>query len=388
MRHSAGCSLVSGRPSSFWQRPTPRRMPSNKNQHFVPRCYLRSFTLDGASAAINVFNVVRSLFIENAAVKNQCSRNYFYGADQNLERALQSMEGAYAQGLSEILRPSYFLNDTHRELLRRFWLLQHLRTEAVSLRAVEMSAGMEAVIGARIEGFRPTAREAVQMAMRIFAEAIDIVDDLKICLLRNRTAIPFLTSDDPAVMTNRWYMEDPRTTWRSPGLQSAGALLLLPLTPRVLCLAYDGDVYSIPNAGGWVEVKRERDIQAFNQHQFFNCHVNIYFRDWDHRQQIQHDFNAVASIRPTARHRFNYATFDRAEGGAERYQVVARAAAGDHDRALIHTETVSARPSSWPMQITRRVRGVAYTNGTGLGFVRRHSMHRLRGDGFRKIRTG
>jgi hypothetical protein len=52
--------------------------------------------------------------------------------------------------------------------------------------------------------------------MRIFAEEMDIIDDLKLCLIRNRTSIPFVTSDDPAVMTNRWYLADYRNLGRSP----------------------------------------------------------------------------------------------------------------------------------------------------------------------------
>jgi len=359
-------------------------MASNKNQHFVPRCYLKPFTLDGAGAAINLFNIDCFRSIKGAPVKNQCSRDYFYGEDLRLEQALQSTEGAYAQGLSAILRPGYCLSDEHRKLLRRFWLLQHLRTEAASRRTVEMFAGMEATVGSPVENLRPSVREAIQMAMRTFATEMDIIDDLKVCLIRNRTTVPFVTSDDPAIMTNRWYMEDRRTIGRSPGLHSSGALILLPLSPKVLCIAYDGDVYSVPHVGGWVEVKRERDIQAFNQHQYFNCRANIYFRDWDHYQQVEADFNSVTPLRPKARHRVIYSVFDRNEDGAEVFRVVDRNAVGDHQRALIHTQTVFAKPSRWPTQVTWRVNGAVYTNGTGVGYVRDGSIHRLQSHGFRR----
>jgi hypothetical protein len=53
--------------------------------------------------AIHLFNIDRSLFVAKAPVKNQCSRDYFYGEDELLEQALQATEGAYARGLSEIL---------------------------------------------------------------------------------------------------------------------------------------------------------------------------------------------------------------------------------------------------------------------------------------------
>lgn len=335
--------------------------------------------------AINLFNVDRSLVVKNAPVKNQCSRDYFYGEDLRLERALQSSEGAYAQGLSTILKPGYCVVDEHRQLLLRFWLLQHLRTEAASQRALEMSAGMEKIVGSPIEGFRPSIKEAVQMAMRTFVQTMDIVDDLKVCLIRNRTTLPFFTSDDPAVLTNRWSMEDDRTFGRSHGLQSAGALLILPLSPRVLCLAYDGDVYSVPHSGGWVEVKRERDIHAYNQHQFFNCRANIYFHDWDHCHRIKKDYDSVSTLRPKERHRIHYAVYDRTVNGMDRFQVVDRAAAGNHEEALINTQTVFAKPSNWPRQVSLRSKGAVYTNGTAVGYVRRGSIDRLRSGGFKKV---
>jgi len=95
-------------------------MASNKNQHFVPRCYLRPFTHDGADSAINLYNIDRQKFIEMASVKHQCSGDYFYGSDPLLENAIQSTEGAYGTALREILKPDYKLTDEHRKLLKLF----------------------------------------------------------------------------------------------------------------------------------------------------------------------------------------------------------------------------------------------------------------------------
>jgi hypothetical protein len=223
------------------------------------------------------------------------------------------------------------------------------------------------------------------MAMRIFAEGMDAIDDLKLCLIRNRTRISFITSDDPAVMTNRWYLEDPRNLGRSAGLGSAGALMLMPLSPRILCLIYDGDVYSVARSNGWADAKRESDIQAFNQHQFLNCSANIYFRDWDDGQRIRDDFLGVRCLRPAARHRIHYAVYDRSEGGGDRFRVVDRDGVSTDERAMIHSQTVLATPSMWPRQVAWRFKGCAYTNDTGVGHVRRGSLHRQRSGGFRKI---
>src|SRR5439155_750653 len=64
-------------------------MATNKNQHFVPRCYLRPFTLDSGGLAITLLNIDRMKFVEGAPVKHQCSGDYFYGEDLALEKAHQ-----------------------------------------------------------------------------------------------------------------------------------------------------------------------------------------------------------------------------------------------------------------------------------------------------------
>jgi hypothetical protein len=63
-------------------------MPAQKNQHFVPRAALKPFTLSSEGAAINVFNIKRDRAVQDAPVKGQCARDYFYGKDLKLENKL------------------------------------------------------------------------------------------------------------------------------------------------------------------------------------------------------------------------------------------------------------------------------------------------------------
>ena len=217
-------------------------MASNKNQHFVPRCYLREFTHSSENKVINVFNIDRKKFISKAPVKNQCSKDYFYGNDEKLEMAIQSVESAYAATLRDIIDGSRDLSEGQKIVLKRFWLLQYLRTEAASKRSVEMNNGITEAAGINGKEFNLGIKDAVQMAMLTFAKEMHVIDDLKICLISNKTDFPFVTSDDPAVLTNRWHLNDWRTKFRSFGLRTSGDLLFLPLTPKIICVAFDGDV--------------------------------------------------------------------------------------------------------------------------------------------------
>lgn len=347
-------------------------MATNKNQHFVPRCHLRPFTKDEGDASINVFNLDRRKLIPNAPVKNQCSRNYFYGKDDLLETAIQSMESAYGATVRAIRTPGFALQEEHKPLLRRFWLFQNLRTEAASRRAVEMATDLQQFADEGAASFRLDISQAVQTAMRVFAGAMDAIDGLKVCLVRNRTRLPFVTSDDPAVLTNRWYLEDKRASGRSFGWQSSGTLALLPLTPKILCIAYDGDVYSIQHDRGWAETRREDDVRAFNQHQLLNCFANVYLHDATYSPELAAQYEAASARRLPARHRFHVAVRDRTEGEYTRYRVVtAEEAQASADEALFHSETLHCSPTLWPALVRWRAPGSVFTNGTGMKYVRR-----------------
>ena len=210
-------------------------MAINKNQHFVPRCYLRAFTNDGGQRAIHVLNLDRRRAIPGASVRKQCSGDYFYGQDELLEAAIRFVEDGYSSAIARIQCPRYALTEGDKSVLRTFMLFQHMRTEAASTRSVEMFAEMDHSLGSPLPGLKPSIKEAVQIAMRTFADVMHVLDDLKVCLVKNKTKTPFVTSDDPAVVVNRWHKEDARVRGKSPGLTACGTAVFLPLSPRILC---------------------------------------------------------------------------------------------------------------------------------------------------------
>lgn len=87
-------------------------MATNKNQHFVPRCYLRPFTANGEGVVINLYNIDRQKFIPNAPVKNQCSGNYFYGQDDVLKKPFKRLK------LSMVIYYSVFANQVMFLMIR------------------------------------------------------------------------------------------------------------------------------------------------------------------------------------------------------------------------------------------------------------------------------
>lgn len=362
-------------------------MATNKNQHFVPRCYLRPFSQEEEGKIIRLFNIDRQQVIENAAVKHQCCGSYFYGNDEKLENAIQFLEQAYAATLRNIRVASYKqLTPRDEIVLKRFWLFQYLRTEAASKRAVEMNNHLGEVTNAG-PSFKLGVREAVIMAMHTFAQEMRLIDDMRVCLVKNSTSLPFVTSDDPAVLTNRWFMSDRRHRGHSFGLRSAGALLVMPVSPRLVFIAYDPDVYAISKKSGIANTRKMDDVRSLNQLQFLNCRANIFPGPTYDTTVLYEEYITHKGHRLPTRHVLHYSVLDKVEGQYKRYRVVGSPEEVEHREALVHMQTLFPMPGSWPMFLHWRRKGFGYTNGTGVGCIRRSRIQGIGGSSFEKMYT-
>lgn len=345
-------------------------MASNKNQHFVPRCHLRPFTLGSEDAAICLFNLERKKLIPNAPVKNQCSKDYFYGTDEILEKAIQLIESGYGQALRDLIHDSRSLTESNKAVFKTFWLFQHLRTEAAAMSAVQMVESTRTLADLPPGEFSLGIKEAVQIACRAFVDSMHEIDDLKFCIIKNKTEVPFITSDNPAVLTNKWRLDKDRSPRQSFGMGSAGMLALLPLTPKLFFLGYDGDVYSVPNERGIVEIKNTRDVIALNRHQFLQCVANVYVHDSAHEEALIRHYSEIEVARPKVRHVVHYAQIDRTVGDHTRYVVIPPEERDKTKEAIMHSQIIHPHPGIWPSQVRIRKNGSFYTNGTGMGYVR------------------
>jgi len=365
-------------------------MADNKNQHYVPRVYLKPFTKDGAGLALNLFNLDRMRSIRDAPAKNQCSGDYFYGRNPLLERAIQAVEGPYG-GVVPHLSLEGAINRGVAAVLRRFVFLQYLRTDAAAKIGAKMAEVLTDVPGSDlpVPPFREIAKMAVQAAMHEYGVSMRIVDDLKLCIVRNRTSVPCVSSDNPAILTNRLHLQRPPRGRPAFGAKTAGALFLLPLSPTLLAVLHDGDVYSVAHLGNWVDVDREKDVSALNQHQYLNCMANLYFRDWKAREAIHADAAAALPLRPAERLTIVHAVHDETSDWGERYTVQPITDIRDGRRWLTHAWPNRPVPSAWPSFLRFRPDATAWSNETGAGRTRRGCIDQgfVTGVGYRKVRV-
>jgi hypothetical protein len=273
--------------------------------------------------------------------------------------------------------------------MKRFIYLQYLRTEAASLKASEMALALQDVPGSDlpVPTIKEASKEAVQAAMLSYKDTMRIVDDLTLCIVRNRTGLPFFTSDDPAVLTNRLHIQRPRKGRPSFGVKTAGAIFFLPLSPSLCAILYDGAVYSSGHSAHWIEIDRQGDIEALNAHQILGCCANVYFREWDDRDKIATQVEAAKTGRPATRQTVTQAVLETTSDWGEYYAVRKPTDIRSGEKVLVRVATNHPAPSTWPAFLRFRSNAHAYSNDTGAGLTRRWCLEQgfVQGSCYRKI---
>ena len=103
-------------------------MAPNKNQHYVPQCYLKSFSSMENNTLISLYNIKNNKLVESTPIKHQCSKSYFYSQDLSLEYYFQKVEGFYAKSLREI-EAKGILSEESKDFMKFFWFIQSGRIE-------------------------------------------------------------------------------------------------------------------------------------------------------------------------------------------------------------------------------------------------------------------
>jgi hypothetical protein len=348
-------------------------MSSFKNQHYVPRCLLKPFTLNGEGKTINLYNVRGDRFIENAPVKNQCSRNFFYGSDLGPEKALSELEGEYARVIG-IVRSGLEISDTDADWLRVFAILQTRRTAQAIARLRQFMDQMADETFKNNPDQRPedpTHDELVFTSIRHDLNYAREIDDLKFIILLNKTDLEFSISDHPSVFSNRFSFENQKQRLRGFGLASSGLFLVLPVAPRLAAFFFDIGVYtvSIPQGTRFVSVTDDSDVRALNELQQLNAEQNIYFSTWSHRERFVARDERVARQRELKPSMQTLVRDEAMPDGAFRRGSAQEEAASR--QRVIHAKSKHPRPRFWPGFLKKRKKPITFSNGSAAGLVRK-----------------
>ena len=224
-----------------------------RKQHYVPRFYLKYFGIEPEYNTIGIWNIRRKLFIPKGKLKNQAYKDFFYGKDGLLEDALSLLETEVSRVTRKIISDLKLpkTKSIDRISLYTFLIFQASRTEA-AVQDLEFTIDRLTQLAfkndRRVKDFLPYLRIGLQnpaaMQLNITAKFAPLIFDLNLKLFINKTRHEFVTSDNPVVSYNQLveYLRWPGsgTGWGMMGLQ-----IFFPLTPRLMLVLYDSDVYRV-----------------------------------------------------------------------------------------------------------------------------------------------
>lgn len=358
---------------------------SNKNQHFVSQAYLRWFGIpqvDAEVRAINLFAIGQRKVVQRASIKKQCSSDYFYGRDQAVEDLLQFFEGRYGAAMASLHRGEVRENEIGD--LMQFLFLQSLRTSSQlteRLRLIGEFNKLE-IGGKRVRESMPPADKVQEMQQQllIFAKEQSALADLRPVFLVNRTNVPFITSDNPAMFINRLYSQrygDP-----TGGLIQSGGIATIPLTLRIALLAYDADVYQPVGSKFVFEVRRDADVDRLNELQVIRASSALFFQQAADADYVQRLFEAHKGRRRTEWSVTRVFIRDGEDDHFERFRKIRPDDQNSLEPRIQSMSPILPAPRTWPGFIKIKMRPKGWTNGTVIGFVR--EAHTKRAPGFRR----
>lgn len=269
-------------------------MPKNKH-HFVPRFYLTAF--QSAPRRINVLGVDTSREIRDASLRNQCYRHKFYGAhDNNIEDALAVLEGHAAQVLKDIESTEMLATEGSEEhqVLLAFVACQLLRTTVAAERVntvidkttKQAHSRDQRFTSEQLDEIRFGFDDPVLFALRKVPFMLMAIADLQSHLAVSSEAA-FITSDNPAFKYNQ-YCEGIDYQGIT-GALCRGFQIFFPLTPKLCLVLYDHIVYSVPRRErrARCSIASQSDVDFINGMQLLSANQNVYFSEWETKEQIQ-----------------------------------------------------------------------------------------------------
>jgi len=246
--------------------------------------------------------------------RNVCSSDYFYSRIPETERAFSKIEGEWNRIITALKAENNTSEiDTQDHCIFLFFILfQYSRTlgfkhesekyfnyvynyffrllvKENADRLAEDGLDMDYLEKCKIVINGPIHAVAMK---DLFEKGPFLIRDLISILLINSTERDFIISDSPVVLYNSFF-NNPEGHFLYPqcsttGLQSPGLQIFCPLGPKHMLVLYDKEFYNFGNSScGIIEIYDEKDIDALNVLQIFNCNNIILFANHEQKENLR-----------------------------------------------------------------------------------------------------
>ena len=284
-------------------------MSKKKKHHYIPRFYLKRFSIGETGKNISLYNHKNKIFINAAPIKHQGCENYLYGEDEVIENALAKME-------SEVAKMFYYWTEEKLLypppkgtngyiLLKRFIIYQANRTPS-SGRQIEDSVNES--MKTMLKAYQPNLWQKLKdntigfnnPVLKALIGAIEnekLLDFLDFGFVVNLSLLPFVTSDSPVVLYNQ-LMEKAGNYIGATGLVAKGLQVFYPIHPRLMICLYDSNVYEFNNGENDCGSTESIDeVHQLNSLQIINSDTQIFFNDFVNKEYAELLFEENESYR-------------------------------------------------------------------------------------------
>lgn len=268
-----------------------KRRGDTKRQHYVPRMILKKFSKDRVQISLLVFG--KGKRVDGASLRDQCYADYFYGADNVLEKSFAAEGGKIGTLLGDLSRERLeALTDDDLEQLRNFVRYQHARTKGAAEHLSNLAGAFAKqllrdslklnkdidVTEEELDEMKIGLTNAQNNSVWEAAKSLPLFLDLRVKFIATDRTPGFVIGDHPVVTYNQFVEDHPllRRWPTSAGLALKGLQLFMPLSPSVSLAVYDPGTYEY---GGRSAVCRAgpKDVAFMNQMQAVNALTCIYF---------------------------------------------------------------------------------------------------------------
>jgi len=266
----------------------PTYFTDKKNQHYIPKFYLRNFSYQKNGKQIGLFNIKADKYFQTGKLKTQGSKSFFYGYDGIVEDTLSEIEGEIAKTIQDIISTQTLpQRDTfeHGNLLV-FVALTHLRNPVIIDTIKEQPKHFEKLMNEdlpdSVKKFTSpeiTHEYAIGLALSMLPNVVEMLHDLEYKILINDTSTCFITSDFPVVKYNQ-FLESKRWPHGKTGYGNVGLQIFIPLNPRIVLVLYDPWIYKVGDKKNHkFMITQTNDIRQINTLQLLNCYESIFFNE-------------------------------------------------------------------------------------------------------------
>jgi hypothetical protein len=280
-------------------------MPEYKNQHYVPKHLLRGWT---NNEKLPVYNLGNQQEYPPTSLSNLCSEDYFYGGPE-MEQSMDGLERCHAEIINKIRSSMSFDVLDEMDILHFcvFVLLQRNRTkqqkqevddlidniakEYLELQIESGELDPELSDGRNVlntlDEFKITRENSLSYPMLHALTGVDLIIDLEVAVIVNRTDEKFVISDHPVVHDNPRFKD--LFDRFLVGIQNRGLQIFVPLSSRIQIMLYDPAAYIVDYLN---EEKRivaatsEEVVNGLNDMQMINAFENIFYRTSNQEQKF------------------------------------------------------------------------------------------------------